>query len=351
MPIEKTDIEDFIEKSRTYPILDVRSPGEYAHACIPGAYTLPIFDNEQRDAIGTAYKQQGRPQAVDIGIGFFAESIKHIPGKALEIFQSHGNKGLPTFMIHCWRGGMRSEAIAWLLSLYGYKIYLLKGGYKAFRRWALSQFEKKYNFSLLGGYTGSGKTELLYELRKEGHKIIDLEGLASHKGSAFGSLGMDNQPSQEMFENLLAMELHNQSSKPGDGPIWLEDESRHIGIIHLPNSIWDQMRVSPLYFLEIPASQRLDYITKGYGRFSNEDLAACVTKIKKRLGGLETQNALNHLKNNEVKECFAILLRYYDKLYQHSLFNRENITEILHKIPCESVTVKNSLALNPPRLT
>ncbi|MCO6496566.1 MAG: tRNA 2-selenouridine(34) synthase MnmH [Chitinophagaceae bacterium] len=347
MPIEKTDIGEFIERSKSFPVLDVRSPAEYAHAHFPGAYSLPIFNNEQRAAIGTAYKQQGRAVAVDIGLSYFSEEMKSVQKKALEIFEAHEGEGLPTFVVHCWRGGMRSGAIAWLLSLYGYKVYVLDGGYKSFRRWVLDQFEKKYLFSLLGGFTGSGKTELLYELEKQGKKIIDLERLANHKGSAFGALGMEKQPSQEMFENRLAIKLWEASKTATGDPIWLEDESRHIGIVHIPNTMWEQMRSSQLYFLEIPQEERLEYITGEYGKFSTAELSACVLKIQKRLGGLETQNAVNHLKNNEIKECFAILLRYYDKLYQHSLMNRENISQILHKVPCKSVSSTNSLALDP----
>lgn len=163
MPIEKTDIENFLELSETFPVLDVRSPGEYSHAHIPGAVSIPIFTDEQRKIIGTAYNKQGRQIAVNHGLGYFAERMKTIPAEVEKIATSEnaGNNTIKVFLIHCWRGGMRSAAVAWLLSLYGYKIYLLEGGYKAFRKWVLQQFEKEYSLKVVGGFTGSGKTKIL----------------------------------------------------------------------------------------------------------------------------------------------------------------------------------------------
>ena len=123
--------------------------------------------------------------------------------------QQAAQSELPTancVLIHCWRGGMRSAAVAWLLDMYGFKVYLLVGGYKAYRKWVLAQFEKEYNFNIVGGYTGSGKTLLLHELKKHNKIIIDLEGLANHKGSAFGAIDIP-QPVQEMFENILGEAL------------------------------------------------------------------------------------------------------------------------------------------------
>ncbi|MBK8670870.1 MAG: hypothetical protein IPN89_16000 [Saprospiraceae bacterium] len=121
------------------------------------------------------------------------------------ITQSGTDPSQKTILIHCWRGGMRSGAVAWLLSLYGFDVNLLQGGYKAYRQWVHEQFTKEYPFIVIGGYTGSGKTHLLDELKERGETITDLEGLASHKGSAFGNIGMPDQPSQEMFENLMAL--------------------------------------------------------------------------------------------------------------------------------------------------
>lgn len=159
MPIEKIDIDSFLKLSREYPVLDVRSPDEYNHAHIPGAYSVPLFTDEQRAIIGTAYLKESRQAAVNHGLNYFSERMKIIPDEIIKIITGYqiNNQPSSSLLIHCWRGGMRSDAVAWLMNLYGYKIYLLKGGYKAFRRWALFQFEKKYSLKVLGGFTGWGK--------------------------------------------------------------------------------------------------------------------------------------------------------------------------------------------------
>ncbi len=362
MPVEQIEIEKFSLLSEKYPVLDVRTPGEYLKAHIPGALSLPLFDDDERKIIGRKYKQQSREEAVKAGLDVFSERMKTIHNEVLElsaIWRQKNNfikNGQQYFLLHCWRGGMRSATVAWLLSLYGYKIYTLNGGYKAFRKWVLQQFERKNNFKILGGYTGSGKTLLLKEISKKGKHIIDLESLASHKGSAFGSLGEKQQPSQEMFENLLAIELHKihdhhqkrmldnsyEHTKKDLPEVWLEDESRNIGRVSIPNAMWTEMQNSPVYFLEIPFEQRLAHIIKIYGSFDKEDLKLCILKINKRLGGLNTKDALQFLHQNNIKDCFSILLNYYDKYYSASLENREHFLSFLNKIPCESVDISNA---------
>lgn len=371
MAIEQIDIESFLDLSIRLPIFDVRSPAEFSHAQIPGAFSLPLFTDEQRKIIGTAYKQQSRQAAVQEGLEFFSERMKLIPKEVEQLLNNWNNitgtairnKKANQILVHCWRGGMRSGAVAWLLDLYGFKVYTLKGGYKSFRNWALAQFEKEYRLNILGGYTGSGKTLLLQQMKQNGIKIIDLEKLANHKGSAFGSLGEKPQTGQEMFENLLAVELYkmqkieNDSDTNGNAypkkinEIWIEDESRHIGTVGIPNAFWNQMRKSSLFFLDIPFEERLKYIVSGYGSFSKDQLTASILKIQKRLGGLETKNAINFLYKNNIAECFSILLKYYDKLYGNSLLNRENVESILNKIPCPCVDLNNIRFLHDQSVT
>lgn len=354
MPIQKLAIEQFLELAKHYPILDVRSPGEYTHAHIPGAHSLPLFSDEERKIVGTAYKQQSREEAIKIGLDLFGVKMKKmveeaeaiisswrlIVGKMLQTTTTNGQRPTTHILVHCWRGGMRSAGVAWLLDLYGFKVFTLAGGYKAYRKWVLLQFEKEYDFKIIGGYTGSGKTLLLQELAKGKESTIDLEGLAHHKGSAFGALGEKPQPKQEMFENLLAQNLHN-AGYPAPG-IWLEDESQRIGSLQIPMPLWYTMRKSPVYFLDIPFEQRLDYLTEEYGKFEKENLVNAVIRIQKRLGGLETKNAINHLLENNHKECFRILLTYYDKWYSKGLHNRENLSALLNKIPCKDVDTKTN---------
>ncbi|MEO6905836.1 MAG: tRNA 2-selenouridine(34) synthase MnmH [Ginsengibacter sp.] len=357
MPAEIIDIENFLNLSEAFPVIDVRSPGEYLHAHIPGAFSVPLFSDDQRKIIGTAYLKESRQIAVNHGLGIFSERMKIIPNEILNIikeFKKVNAVESNSLLIHCWRGGMRSEAVAWLLNLFGYKIYVLKGGYKSFRRWALSQFEKKYSLRILGGFTGSGKTEVLTELRKRGKNIIDLEQLASHKGSAFGGLGKAPQPSHEMFENLLAFELwriqnhrYNGDSytKNSINEIWLEDESVHIGTVGIPKIFWQEMRKSPLSFLDVPFDERVNFIVNTYGIFNGQELTDCILRIQKRLGGLNTRNAIQFLSTGDLYSAFSILLKYYDKMYGESLLNREGIASLLKKIPCSKVNPENAKLL------
>jgi tRNA 2-selenouridine synthase len=255
---------------------------------------------------------------------------------------------------------MRSAAIAWLLDLYGFKVYTLAGGYKTFRNDVLQCFTQPFQFKIVGGYTGSGKTEVLHELEKHGETIIDLEKIASHKGSAFGSFKMPPQPTQEMFENLLAYELNKicqqkencELSSPSGARgdiIWLEDESQRIGDLNLPNAFWETMRKSPIIFLDIPFEERLNHIVEEYGQCDKQKLIDSTRRISQRLGGLDTKNTIEFLETDNIKEAFRILLRYYDKRYFKSLHNRENISSLLTEINCRSVTSENALQLTKPQ--
>lgn len=368
MPIQKITIEEFLELAKHHPVLDVRSPGEYTHAHIPAAYSLPLFSDEERKQVGTAYKQQSREAAIKIGLDFFGVKMKAMVEETEKIignwqraidkeYTVKNEKPLPIvncLLVHCWRGGMRSAGVAWLLDLYGFKVYTLVGGYKAYRKWVLAQFEKDYNFTIIGGYTGSGKTLLLHELLKQNKTVIDLEALANHKGSAFGALGEKGQPKQEMFENLLAEELSVvRCSLPeeNDSPttngqrstaIYIEDESQRIGNLQIPMPLWHTMRKAPVCFLDIPFEKRLKYITEEYGKYEKEKLLEAITRIQKRLGGLETKNAIRLLQEDKLKACFRILLTYYDKWYSKGLHNRENLSALLNKIPCRSVDTKTN---------
>ena len=304
-------------------IIDVRSPAEYEHAHIPGALNLPLFDNDERAMIGTTYKKQSREAAIKAGLPLFGNKMLPMIETVeswMAAAQKENHLTKPTLYVHCWRGGMRSAAVAWLLDLYGYKVIQLTGGYKAYRNWVLEQFTIAYPLKVLGGYTGSGKTEILHALQEKNYSVIDLEGLAHHKGSAFGAIGQLAQPSQEMFENILAKKLWevNKNKKP----IWIEDESQRIGTVLIPTPLFHLMRNSTCYFMTIPFEQRLLFILEGYGKFDQQSLIEAAERIQKRLGGLETKNAVEHIMQGELKEAFSILLKYYDKWYEKNAQNQ-----------------------------
>ena len=347
--MKKITIEDFISLARQNPVLDVRSPGEYGHAHIPGAYNLPLFSDEERKVVGTAYKQESKDQAVKIGLDYFGVKMRKMVEEADEIsskFQIPNEKSesKKTVLVHCWRGGMRSAGVAWLLDLYGFEVYVLEGGYKVFRNWILQQFEKQYSFKILGGYTGSGKTEVLKALEKGKQPVINLEGIANHKGSAFGGLGQPRQPTQEMFENLLGLKLHStQNDTAENEPIWLEDESGRIGAVNLPPALWKTMRSSPVFFLDIPFEERLNYITEEYGKFEKKELMASILRIQKRLGGQNTKDAISHVLDGNNKGGFEILLRYYDKYYSQGLEERKKINGLIYVIACDVVDPKTNM--------
>lgn len=376
MAIQKLTIQDFLQLAQTSPVFDVRSPGEYDHAHIPGAYNLPLFTNAERAVVGTAYKQQGKQPAIKIGLDYFGVKMKAIveavegvvscfsldkaPQKSKAAQEatvneqrstSNGQRETKSVLVHCWRGGMRSAGIAWLLDLYGFKVYTLVGGYKAYRKWVRDQFEQQHHLTILGGYTGSGKTLVLHQLKEAGFPVVDLEALANHKGSAFGSIGERVQPTQEMFENLLAEALNTvrcslsaeqsangQPSTTND--IFIEDESQRIGDLKIPDAFWKQMRASNILFLDIPFEERLNYLTADYGRKDKEKLVNAIIRIQKRLGGLEAKNAINFLLEDNHKECFRILLKYYDKWYSKGLYNRENPIQLINKVSSGEVNAK-----------
>ncbi len=321
MPIEKVDVSIFLSLAKNHLVFDVRSPQEYAYAHIPGAISLPIFSDSQRAEIGTTYKQINRQDAIKLGFKYFGPELNNYVSKVEQNLASHKNKSKEKILVHCWRGGMRSGAMAWLLSFYGFDVVLLDGGYKAYRNFVLEQLAWPYQFNVLGGYTGSGKTETLLALKKQNYAVIDLEGIACHKGSAFGALGMNEQPTQEQFENNLALELSKLLIENGDGnlyqpkPIWIENESLRIGLINLPKPFYETVLNGNLVTIVIPFEERLNFISKWYGTFDKDKLVSAIMRIQKRLGGLDTKNAINFLLEGDVKSSFDILLKYYDKQY------------------------------------
>ncbi|HEU0064392.1 MAG TPA: tRNA 2-selenouridine(34) synthase MnmH [Flavisolibacter sp.] len=338
MPVQRIKISEFLENTKDHLLLDVRSPAEFEHAHIPGALNLPLFSNDERKIVGTTYKQQSREQAIKAGLDFFGPKMRPMVETVEQLLNSRSE-----VYLYCWRGGMRSAGVAWLLDLYGFKVYSLAGGYKSYRKFIIESFSKSYPFKIIGGYTGSGKTEILRALKHKGENVVDLEDLAHHKGSAFGGIGMPAAPSQEMFENRLGMCLGELSLS--EGYIWLEDESQRIGNVNIPAGVWKSMRNSEVVFVDIPFAERLDYITNEYGSCTVDRLIEAVERIRKRLGGLDAKNCIEFLQQRNYKEAFSILLKYYDKQYEKALYNREQPEELIVKLPFEKVSVNNALML------
>lgn len=307
-------LEEFILLAKEHPVFDVRTPSEFAHAHIPGARNLPIFSDEERVLIGTLYKQVSREKAIEKGFSFFGPKLNEYVSK----LHSQGLSNGSIVLIHCWRGGMRSEAMAWLLNFYGYQAYTLEGGYKAFRNHVLKVLDTTLPAWIIGGFTGSGKTEILHALNLLNEPILDLEDIAHHRGSSFGSIGCPNQTSQESFENRLAMSYPDAMNQY----VWIEDESRKIGRNVLPMSLYESIRTRPVIFIDIPRESRLQWLVEQY---SNQDpvlIAEAVERLRKRLGGLQTKQALNALGSGDLEACFDIVLRYYDDTYLHGVSKR-----------------------------
>ncbi|WP_266203238.1 tRNA 2-selenouridine(34) synthase MnmH [Pontibacter kalidii] len=317
--LQSINIEEFLRLSERLPVLDARAPKEYAVGHMPAAKSFPIFSDEERARVGTAYKQQGHDPAVLIGLDLF--------GPKMSGFVKQATKLAPEkeVLLHCWRGGMRSGAMAWLLDFSGFNVYLLQGGYKAYRQYLHQQFEKPRKLLILSGFTGSGKTDLLPYLQQQHQQVIDLEGLASHKGSAFGSIGMDPQPSTEHFENLLGTELLTLDSAK---PVWLEDESITIGRAQLPKPFFDQMQQAPAIVLHVPLPLRVQKLAEEYCQTDKTLLEAAILKVKKRLGGLATKEALEAIETGDMEKMVEIALTYYDKAYGYELAKKQHVLQL-----------------------
>ncbi|MBS1582289.1 MAG: tRNA 2-selenouridine(34) synthase MnmH [Bacteroidetes bacterium] len=308
------DVRPFLEASPGIPVLDVRSPGEFARGHIPGAHNLPLFDDAQRAVVGTCYKQQGRDAAVLEGLRLVGPRLAGIVEEARALAPDGAVR------VHCWRGGERSGSVAWLLDKAGFTaVSTLKGGYKAFRHHVLQALEGPWSLRVLGGYTGSGKTAVLQYLREAGEPVIDLEALACHKGSSFGMLGEAPQPTTEQFENLLWA----QAAALGlERPVWVEDESVMIGHVKLPQALFDAMRTAPLLFVEMPAEERVVRLVQDYGAFPREQLAEALVRIRRRMGPQHCKAALEALEQGDLHAVARTTLAYYDRAYQRSVADR-----------------------------
>jgi tRNA 2-selenouridine synthase len=328
------------------PLMDVRAPVEFSRGAFPNSVNIPLLDNNQREVIGIEYKNSGEQAAISLGQKMATPEIKQ---QRIADWIAHCRAN-PSGYLYCFRGGLRSRITQSWIAESDVDYPLIGGGYKAMRRFLIDELEHniaRNDFIMVSGNTGSGKTDLLTQLPL----FLDLEGLANHRGSAFGSDVNDSQPSQITFENTLSIDFLKLDRLPIANPIFLEDEGRRIGRLCLPTSLCTKMREAPRAILEEPLSTRVnlirrDYISNAWPLYQREygDAAEArfsafvlnnLARIKKRLGGDRYQRiasifeyALKQLfiegKADAFDEGIAILLvDYYDPMYQFQL-NQKN---------------------------
>ena len=319
MAEQMISLDEFWALREQTPIIDARSEGEFAQSHIPGTYNLPILTNQERVIVGTLYKERGSQKATLKGFELVGPRFYLIQKEALAKFPEK------KIIVYCWRGGMRSQILSWLLEMVGFQVFRLKGGYKTYRTFTFGLIRKDWNLIVIGGKTGTGKTRILKELKAQGEQILDIEGLANHKGSSFGSIGQPPQPSVEQFENLFAEELRLLNPTI---PTWVENESRKIGRLILADRFYDRMCQSPLIDIQKSEAERIELIAEEYADLPADELTAAVKRLSKRLGGLRTTQAIEAIESGNHPEWIANLLIYYDKTYEFDLDKHEETKRI-----------------------
>ncbi|MFU8859549.1 MAG: tRNA 2-selenouridine(34) synthase MnmH [Cyclonatronaceae bacterium] len=313
-------IKKFLTQIVHRPVFDVRTPAEFTQGHLPGAINLPLFSNDERAVIGTIYKQQGREKAVRAGLKFAGPKLPELVDKA-------DKEGSKQVLMYCWRGGLRSGSLAWLLGTAGFDVSVLDGGYKSFRN-LLKTIFSEFHFIVISGNTGSGKTDLLHEIRRRGAQVLDLEALACHKGSAFGSIGEAKQPVTEQFQNDILIEMISFDTGK---PVFIEDESLSIGRVVMPDELFAAKSAAPFIEVQTSREERIARLLHIYGNADHNRLAEGILRVEKKLGGLNTKKALEALEKGDLAEVASLLLTYYDKAYQKAITNKKR--EALFRIP------------------
>jgi tRNA 2-selenouridine synthase len=305
-------IDDFLKLRAQLPVVDVRSEGEYQQGHIRAALNIPILNNAERIAVGTDYKQKGQQEAIRTG-------FRLVGPRLLDIITETEKVG-KEILVHCWRGGMRSSNFCQFAGMARVKTHQLTGGYKAYRAKALESYKLPMQLIVISGNTGSGKSEILRALKKLGEQIIDLEHLASHKGSAFGGLMLPPQPTTEQFQNDLFEEINKLDLSKR---VWIEDESIAVGKIFLPEGLWRQMNGSPIVEIDVDKSIRIERLVNEYGAADKDLFLQAMTQITKKLGGQHFNAARDKLLQNDMASVIDILLTYYDKAYTNGLVRKK----------------------------
>ena len=308
-------------------VVDVRSPAEFSQGHIPGAHNLPLFNDAERAEVGTLYKRSGRQAATQHGLALAGPRLAAITAEARAI--AAGQEG--PLRLHCWRGGLRSASVAWLLEeMADLRCLLLDGGYKCFRRWVRSALAVARPILILAGRTGSAKTEVLQAMDRGGAQVIDLEGLANHRGSSYGGLGLPAQPSSEHYENLLAITWNRM--RP-DRPVWLEAESVQVGRCRIPAELFEQMGKAPMVELVRPDEERICHLVSLYGGVaSRRQLLEATRRIARRLGPQRSQRAGEAIEAGDLATAATVVLQYYDRAYAFELQRRGGSVHQVHSV-------------------
>jgi tRNA 2-selenouridine synthase len=316
----------FLELRKTLPVIDVRSEGEYQEGHIRGAINIPILNNAERKAVGTDYKQKGRDAAIVTGFQLVEPRLKAMMDFTSSVAPDR------EILVHCWRGGLRSSHFCQFAEREGIRTQALAGGYKSYRHRALETFGEPLQIIVVGGLTGSGKSEVLRAMRDIGEQVIDLEGLAMHKGSVFGGLMMPPQPTTEQFQNELFEEIMALDSSRR---IWVEDESIAIGKIFLPEPFWRKITSAPVIEIQVDRSKRTERLVMEYGHADPEEFLEAMTKIERKMGGQHFNAAKEKLAAGDMYATIDLLLNHYDKVYTTGLANKQH--RIVHKAKWDGI--------------
>ena len=339
MKSKSLPIFNFLKQSVGHVIIDVRAPIEFKKGHIANAINVPLFEDIERAEIGTLYKQQGKDIAVTRGLEIVSPKLVPFVNQVKKLSTSK------KIFVYCFRGGMRSNSFAWLMNTSGLDATILEGGYKNYRNHVLNYFEREKKIVVLGGMTGSGKTDLLKNIKHDNFQIIDLEALANHKGSAFGSINEEKQNPQQVFENNLFYALNLLDE---DKHILVEDESQSIGFNKIPRGFWLQMKKAPIIKLEVPFELRVQKLVQDYTTTNIEALKICIKKIEQNLGTQNANLCLNYLDENNLTEVARLTLKYYDKAYSFT-YNKKTSQQIiplvLDTMNIEENTLKLKMAL------
>ena len=308
-------ISTFLELRPQSVVIDVRTPAEFKQGHIAGSVNIPLFTDEERVVVGTLYKKVGKDAAIDKGLEFVGPRMATMVSQARKLY--NGNP----LLLYCWRGGMRSNSVAWLFNTAGIEAHTVVGGYKSYRREFGHYLQKTWNYIVVGGATGSGKTDLLKALETSGNQVVDLEGLAHHKGSSFGAIGEQPQPSSEQFENMIFEKMLTFNIAK---PVWLENESRTIGKVFIPQKMFADMEKCLLIRLQVPLETRVKRLVRDYTLCNKEDLLNAVERITKRLGGVAAKRAKEAIEVGDFALAAEILLAYYDKTYEYGFAERKS---------------------------